>query len=281
MRDLFQRRGLRERFGRCVSSQPSSRSGGRARRPTARPSPTRRACRRRLPAAGRGRGGAAAGVTLDLHRKPALRRRREGRQAAAGRRAAARAAADRAALRGMRQLWRHDRGHVARADLRHLRHPELAAGGAGAHLRRPADHRAERRALLEMGRRLHQSITFELRKGHKWSDGQPFTADDVVFFFEDIIENKELSPETTDRMGRQRRTPRRSTPRMSSSRFDEPFPGLLTYMATSGSYFSDVRAEALLREIHAEVQPEGQRGGQGGRVRGLDQVVRQLLPEVA
>ena len=38
-------------------------------------------------------------------------------------------------------------------------------------------------------------FTFSLRKGHKWSDGQPFTTDDVVFWWEDIIMNKELTPE--------------------------------------------------------------------------------------
>ena len=47
----------------------------------------------------------------------------------------------------------------------------------------------------------YKSITFELRKGHKWSDGQPFTAEDVVFFFEDIVKNKEMSPDTTVEWG--------------------------------------------------------------------------------
>ncbi len=38
-------------------------------------------------------------------------------------------------------------------------------------------------------------FTFTLRKGHKWSDGKPFTSDDVVFWWEDIILNKELTKE--------------------------------------------------------------------------------------
>lgn len=40
-----------------------------------------------------------------------------------------------------------------------------------------------------------QEFTFILRKGHKWSDGEPFTTADVAFWWEDIILNKELTPE--------------------------------------------------------------------------------------
>ena len=39
-----------------------------------------------------------------------------------------------------------------------------------------------------------KSITIYLRKGLKWSDGAPLTADDFLFWFEDIYSNKEIVP---------------------------------------------------------------------------------------
>lgn len=36
--------------------------------------------------------------------------------------------------------------------------------------------------------------TFSLREGMKWSDGEPFTADDIMFWYEDQILNDEMTP---------------------------------------------------------------------------------------
>jgi len=39
-----------------------------------------------------------------------------------------------------------------------------------------------------------RTFIFHLRKGMKWSDGYPFTADDFMFWYEDVALNKELNP---------------------------------------------------------------------------------------
>jgi len=36
-------------------------------------------------------------------------------------------------------------------------------------------------------------FTFKLRKGTKWSDGEPYTADDIMFRYEDVLLNTELT----------------------------------------------------------------------------------------
>ncbi len=40
-----------------------------------------------------------------------------------------------------------------------------------------------------------REFTFVLRRGHRWSDGHPFTTEDLRYFWEDMALNKELSPE--------------------------------------------------------------------------------------
>ena len=36
--------------------------------------------------------------------------------------------------------------------------------------------------------------TITLRKGSRWSDGEPFTADDILFWYKDVLQVKELTP---------------------------------------------------------------------------------------
>jgi len=36
--------------------------------------------------------------------------------------------------------------------------------------------------------------TFQLREGMKWSDGEPFTSADIIFWYEDVLTNEEITP---------------------------------------------------------------------------------------
>src|SRR5262249_50410024 len=38
-------------------------------------------------------------------------------------------------------------------------------------------------------------FTFHLRKGHKWSDGEPFTTEDFRYYWEEIATNLSLNPD--------------------------------------------------------------------------------------
>lgn len=44
----------------------------------------------------------------------------------------------------------------------------------------------------------YKTVTFTLRQGVKFSDGQPFTADDVVFTFNDLVFNDDVNTDTRD-----------------------------------------------------------------------------------
>ncbi|PYN21340.1 MAG: twin-arginine translocation pathway signal [Candidatus Rokuibacteriota bacterium] len=74
-----------------------------------------------------------------------------------------------------------------------------------------------------------------LRRGMKWSDGKPFTADDFVFWFEDIYQNKDLVPTPSATMainGRQGAIEKVDT---STVRFKFPEPYFMLPDVLAGS----------------------------------------------
>ena len=87
------------------------------------------------------------------------------------------------------------RRRPAHADGQGPRHPHdgRVRLRAARRLRREARARARPARELRERRRPRSSLS-PLRPGHRWSDGQPFTSEDFRYFWEDVANNKALSP---------------------------------------------------------------------------------------
>ena len=117
-----------------------------------------------------------------------------------------------------------------------------------------------------------KEFTFKLCEGHKWSDGQPFTSDDFRFYWEDVANNKELSPSgpsvelTVDGELPKVEFPDALTVRYSWSK---PNPYFIESQARAAPLFL-FRPAHYLKKFHAkytnpeEISKAGKGGQQGG-----------------
>jgi peptide/nickel transport system substrate-binding protein len=84
----------------------------------------------------------------------------------------------------------------------------------------------------------NKRIVFTLREGLKWSDGQPLTADDVVFSYNDIYFNEAIPTDTRDifRIGKSRALPkvRKLDERRIEFTVPEPFAPFLRFAGGVG-----------------------------------------------
>jgi peptide/nickel transport system substrate-binding protein len=102
-----------------------------------------------------------------------------------------------------------------------------------------------------------KKITFTLREGLKWSDGQPLTADDVVFTFRDIFFNEKVPTDTQDvlRIGKQRALPtvRKIDDRRVEFTTPEPFAPFLNVTGAIAILPKHVLADTITKTT-----PDGQ-----------------------
>jgi len=99
-----------------------------------------------------------------------------------------------------------------------------------------------------------KSLTLYLRKGAKWSDGYPFTADDVVFMFEDLHWNDKVETWNVVQAVRRVKKIDDYTVRFE---MEEPFPGILVTLVTwMGSEWISFQPKHYLKKWHIKYNPD-------------------------
>ncbi|MBW2593438.1 MAG: ABC transporter substrate-binding protein, partial [Deltaproteobacteria bacterium] len=119
----------------------------------------------------------------------------------------------------------------------------------------------------------YTEITFTLRKGHRWSDGTPFTTDDVVFYMNDIILNKEIHKATPSPWGPMGASVEKIDEVTFKLKFTKPYTGLLYYLGGGGSYFVPWAPKHFFKQYHIKYNPKA---NEEAKKNGYDNWVQQF-----
>jgi len=105
-----------------------------------------------------------------------------------------------------------------------------------------------------------RTFTFWLRRGVRWSDGAPFTADDILFWYDHVLKNKDLTPSIPREYKRAGKlmTVRKVDDYTVSFHFLAPNGRFLENMAAMPGYeMLDVAAH-YFKQFHPDFVPEAQ-----------------------
>ncbi len=99
-------------------------------------------------------------------------------------------------------------------------------------------------------------LTFTLRKGHKWSDGAPFTAEDVKFWYDNLNMDSNVIEKPKDYLlvGGERMTVDVIDPQTVRFTTPAPYPGLLAHFATH--YGQGFQPKHFLGQFHPAINPD-------------------------
>ncbi|NLK08514.1 MAG: ABC transporter substrate-binding protein, partial [Firmicutes bacterium] len=98
-------------------------------------------------------------------------------------------------------------------------------------------------------------LTIYLREGLKWSDGHPFTSEDIMFWWEDVANNKDLSPVLSSRWRTAEITaPDAYTIKIKFNAPNRPMMGFLAYWGSQQNNFFDPKHH--LMQYHIKYNPD-------------------------
>jgi peptide/nickel transport system substrate-binding protein len=105
----------------------------------------------------------------------------------------------------------------------------------------------------------YTELTMQLRPGHKWSDGRPFTAEDIAFWYNDLILNENIYPETPSRwlFNGEPMQIEVLDPTTVKFAFPVPTPGILNRFAVD--YGQTFQPKHFLSQFHLDYNPDADR----------------------
>lgn len=102
----------------------------------------------------------------------------------------------------------------------------------------------------------YTQLTFLLRKGHKWSDGAPFTADDVKFWYDNLALDSKIIEKPKDYVlvAGERMTVEVVDAQTVRFNLPAPKPGLLAHFATH--FAQGFQPKHFLGRYHPDINPD-------------------------